>query len=151
MRKIAMILLFSLPLFSGFFPQTVHTSISKITKDTIVLTKAFPIKGMSGAVIHRYSDDLKAITNRLVQTSSTQVTLLKENIIHHNALPTINTAIKVRDKVIGGYLYHNVLLLAPDAKSYAEVTSKYKKTGFILIFLLFFLLPKVILHLRKQI
>lgn len=127
MRKIAMILLFSLPLFSGFFPKTVHTSIAKVTQDTIVLTRAFPVKGMSGAVIHRYSDELKAITNRLVQTSSSHVTLLEDNIIHHNALPTINTAIKVRDKVIGGYLYHNVLLLAPDAKSYTKVTSKYKK------------------------
>ena len=122
-----MVLLFSLPLFSGFFPKTLHTSISKVTQDSIVLARTFPVKGMSGVVIHRYSSELKAITHRLVQTSSSNVALLKGDIIHHNALPTINTAIKVRDKVIGGYLYHNVLLLAPDAKSYAKVTSKYKK------------------------
>jgi len=127
MRKIAMVLLFSLPLFAGFFPQTMHTSISKVTKDSVLLSKAFPTKGMSGVLIHRYSDELKAITNRLIQTLPAHAQLLKGDIIHHNSLPTINTAIKVGDKVIGGYLYHNVLLLAPDAKSYAKVTSQYKK------------------------
>jgi hypothetical protein len=132
MRKTVIVLLFSLPLFTltgfaGFFPKTVQTSIAKVTKDSVVLNKAFLVKGMSGVVVHRYSDELKAITHRLVQTSATQVSIIEGDIIHHNSLPTINTALKVRDKVIGGYLYHNVLLLAPDAKSYTKVTSQYKK------------------------
>lgn len=128
MRKIAIVLLFSLPLFAGFFPQTVHTSISKVTsKNTVILKQSFPLNGMTGVVVHRYSDELKAITSRLVQTSPARAKLLKGAIIHHEALPTINTAVKVGDKVIAGYLYHNVLLLAPDAQSYAKVTSQYSK------------------------
>jgi len=127
MRKIAIFLLFSLPLLAGFFPQTVHTSISKVTKDSVVLKKAFPVNGMSGVVVHRYSDELQAITNRLIQASSTHIKLIEGDIIEHDALPTINTAVKAGDKVIGGYLYSNVLLLAPDAKTYAKVTSKYQK------------------------
>lgn len=127
MRKIAISLLFSLPLFAGFFPQTVHTSISKVTKGSVVLKKAFPVNGMSGVVVHRYSPELKAITNRLTQISQANVKLVEGDIIEHDALPTINTAVKAGDKVIGGYLYSNVLLLAPDAKTYAKVTSYYKK------------------------
>jgi len=127
MRKIAIFLLFSLPLLAGFFPQTVHTSISKVTKDSMILKKAFPVNGMSGVVVHRYSDELQAITNRVIQASSTHLKLIEGDIIEHNALPTINTAVKAGDKVIGGYLYSNVLLLAPDAKTYAKVTSQYKK------------------------
>jgi hypothetical protein len=127
MRKIAIVILFSIPLFAGFFPQTVHTSISKVSKNRVLLNKPFPIKGMSGVVIHKYSDELKAITNRIVQTSLAQAELVEGDIVHHDAIPTINTAVKVGDRVIGGYLYHNVLLLAPDAKSYAKVTSQYNK------------------------
>ncbi len=127
MRKIAISLLFSLPLFAGFFPKTVHTSISKITKDSVILNKKFPINGMSGVVIHRYSDELQAITHRVIQISQANVKLVEGDIIEHDALPTIKTAVKAGDKVIGGYLYSNVLLLAPDAKTYAKVTSKYQK------------------------
>ena len=127
MRKIALIALSSLPLFAGFFPQTVHTSISKVTAKSVVLKSAFPVNGMSGVVVHDYGNDLKAITSRIVQNSSGKVTLLDSNIVHHNELPTINTNVSTTDKVIGGYLYHNVLLLAPNAETYAKITSIYDR------------------------
>jgi len=127
MRKIALIALSSLPLFAGFFPQTVHTSISKVTDTSVVLKSSFPVNGMSGVVVHDYGNDLKAITSRIVQNSSGKVTLLDSDIVHHNELPTINTAVSNADKVIGGYLYHNVLLLAPDAETYAKLTSIYDR------------------------
>ncbi|MCF6243892.1 MAG: plasminogen-binding N-terminal domain-containing protein [Sulfurovum sp.] len=127
MRKIVIALLISLPLFAGFFPNTVYTTVSKATQDSISLKKPFPVQGMSGVIIHKYSEDLKAITHRLVQPSHGKVNLLKGDIIHHDSLPTINTSVKRGDKVIGGYLYHNILLFAPDAKTYARVTSRYHK------------------------
>lgn len=127
MRKIALITLLSLPLFSGFFPQTVHTSISKISDKSVSLNSTFPASGMSGVVVHDYGNELEAITSRVVQNASGTVTLLNTDIIHHDELPTIKTAIKAGDKVIGGYLYNNVLLLAPDAETYAKITSQHSK------------------------
>lgn len=128
MFKIAFIALISVPLFAGFFPQTVHTSIKSVNGNAITLNSKFPINGMTGAVIHNYGNDLTAITSRLTQTSSKgEAVLLDADVIDHEALPSIKTAVSPKDKVIGGYLYNNVLLLAPDAETYAKITSSNKK------------------------
>lgn len=128
MRKIALISLLSLPLFAGFFPQTVHTSIKSVKGKTITLNSEFPVNGMSGVVIHNYGNGLTAITSRIVQTSTDGSTsLLNADILHHEELPTIKTAVAPGDKVIGGYMYNNVLLLAPDANTYAKITSLHDK------------------------
>jgi hypothetical protein len=128
MLKIALIALTALPLFAGFFPSTVHTSISSVSGNSISLRSSLPVTGMSGVVIHNYGNDMKAITSTLMQTSPGKATLLVNDTIIHDTLPTIKTAVRAGDKVIGGYLYSNVLLLAPDADTYARITSSTKKT-----------------------
>ena len=128
MRKIALVALLCLPLFAGFFPKTVHTSVKSVNGNSVTLNKKFPIDGMSGIVIHNYGNDLTAITTRVAQTSNGSASLVTTNILHHENLPTINTAVSPKDKVIGGYLYENVLLLAPDADTYAKIVSQHDKT-----------------------
>ena len=128
MRKIALITLLSLPIFAGFFPQTMHSSIKSVNGASIMLKSKFPVNGMSGVVIHNYGNGLNAVTSRIAQTNSDgSTTLISPDIIHHEELPTIKTAVKVGDKVIGGYLYQNILVLAPDADSYAKITASYNK------------------------
>ena len=128
MRKIALFILSALPLFAGFFPPTVHTSVSASNGTDIKLSKPFPVNGMSGVVIHNYGNDLKAITGYIAQVSSDGSSkLITKEIIHHEKLPTIKTQIFSGDKVIGGYLYDNVLLLAPDADTYARVKKEAHK------------------------
>jgi len=127
MYKVALIALLSLPLCAGFFPQTVHTSIKSVKGSTITLDSKFPVGGMSGVVIHNYGNDLTAITSRITQTADGSASLLNADILQHDELPTIKTAVAPGDKVIGGYMYNNVLLLAPDANTYAKITSLYDK------------------------
>ena len=119
--------LLALPLFAGFFPQTVHTSIVKITGKTSFLKNPLPVAGMSGVIIHNYGNDMHAITNYIVQKDQKNLSLIEEVTIDHDKLPTIKTAVSIGDKVIGGYLYNNVLLLAPDAQTYAKITSQHAK------------------------
>lgn len=127
MYKILLFTLLSLPMFAGFFPQTVETSVKAIEANSIYLNSSFPKDGMSGIVIHSYGNDNKAITTRIVQTSSNKAQIIHSDILHHDKLPTINTPIKIKDKVIAGYLYNNVLLLAPNANTYKRITSQYSK------------------------
>ena len=115
MLKIALFALLSLPLLAGFFPKTVHTSIKSVEGKNITLKSAFPIQGMSGVVIHNYGNDLTAITHRITQPSKGKAQLISADVLHHDELPTIKTSAVAGDKVVGGYLYDNVLLLAPDA------------------------------------
>ncbi len=127
MTKIALILLSALPLFAGFFPSSVHTSIASVKGNALTLRSSFPANGMSGIVIHNYGSDLQAITAYIAQTSPGQAKVISRDIIHHDELPTIKTPVRAGDKVIGGYLYQNVMLLAPDAETYAKITSSYTK------------------------
>ena len=128
MQKIALIVLLAFPLFAGFFPNTVQTSIKSADANAIKLNSNFPVNGMSGVVIHAYENGLNAITSRIAQTSSDgSAQLINADVIQHDALPTIKTPVKPGDKVIGGYLYNNVLVLAPDADSYAKVVKSYNK------------------------
>jgi len=128
MHKIALFALLSLPIFAGFFPATVNTTVAAVNGNSISLSRPFPVTGMSGIIIHKYAKEFSAITNRLVQTSSKgTATLLENDIIHHEELPTIKTGITRGDKVIGGYLYRNVLLLAPDADTYAKTTASHNR------------------------
>ena len=128
MLKIALIALTALPLFAGFFPPTVHTSITSVAGDRVSLRSPLPVNGMSGVLIHDYGNSLNAITTYLTQTSSDgNAKLIAKDIMYHESLPTINTAVSTGDKVIGGYLYNNVLLLAPDARTYAKITSAHSK------------------------
>jgi len=132
MRKIALIaflsLLLSLPMFAGFFPKVVHTSIKSVEGDSFTLKKKLPIVGMSAVVVHDYGNDLHAITAHVVQNANNaSVSLVSRDILHHDELPTIKTAIIPGDKIIAGYMYSNVLLFAPDADTYAKITSSYNK------------------------
>jgi len=127
MRKIAIMTLLTLPLFAGFFPKTVHTSISKITNGSVSLLSSFPLNGMSGVVVHKYENNLEAITGHIMQDASGKPRLLTRGIIPHDKLPTVKTAVKLGDKVIGGFLYSNVLVLAPNAQTYTKLTSLYDK------------------------
>jgi len=127
MRIIVLFTLLALPLLAGFFPKTVYTSVKSVQGDNIILKSPFPIQGMSGVMIHNYGNDLTAITHRLTQTSSKgNAKLVAADVLHHDELPTIKTPAVAGDKVIGGYLYNNVLLLAPDADTYARITAQYK-------------------------
>jgi len=128
MRNLALFMLAALPLFAGFFPPTVHTTVSTSNGTTLQLAKPFPVNGMSGIVIHNYGNNLKAATGYIEQTAAAgKAKLITKEIVHHEALPTIKTPVTKGDKIIGGYLYDNVMLLAPDADTYAKITKATSK------------------------
>lgn len=128
MLKIALMALATLPLFAGFFPSTVQTSISAVEKNNISLRSILPVNNMSGVVIHNYGNEFEAIVSYLIQTSPEGTGILIDtDMIHHDELPTIKTAVSPGDKVIGGYLYNNVLLLAPDANTYSKIIASHSK------------------------
>lgn len=128
MLKIVLSVFIALPLFAGFFPSTVHTTVASVTDKKISLKSPLPVNGMSGIIVHRYDDSVKAVTGYFTQTTSGgEASLVQYDNIYHDALPTVKTSVKAGDKVIGGYLYDTVMLLAPDADTYAKITSSHQK------------------------
>jgi hypothetical protein len=116
----------SIALMADFFPRTINTTVSGVNGETVTLKSKLPI-GMSGIVIHGYGGDLKSITAIIKQTSANEAKIIGKGLVAHENLPAPKTKIKAGDKVIGGYLYDNVLVLAPNADVYNEVTSSYDK------------------------
>ena len=116
----------SIALMADFFPRTINTTVSGVNGDMVTLKSKLPI-GMSGIVIHGYGGDLKSITAIIKQTSANETKIIGKGLVAHENLPAPKTKIKAGDKVIGGYLYDNVLVLAPNADVYNEVTSSYDK------------------------
>lgn len=127
MIKIVMAILFSLPLFADLFPATTQSTILNINNNTLQISPSFPVNGMSGVIIHTYKDGTSAATTAVAQNENGILTILDKQLMEDSSLPRIATKIAVGDKVIGGYLYNNVLLLAPNENVYNEITSKYKK------------------------
>ncbi len=131
MRIIALTFILStlsiVPLLADFYPPTVERSIVNIKKKSVTLNQGFPSKGMSGVVIHNYGDNLEAITSYLRYEGGKRATSISNEPITHNELPTVKSKVHSRDKVIGGYLYKNILLLAPDANTYAKIIASANK------------------------
>jgi hypothetical protein len=128
MRTVFVAFLLSiLPLMADFYPSTVQSGVAGIKGGSISLTGAFPAKGMSGIIIHNYGKDLQAITSYMRYNGGKSGTLIKNEPIQHDELPAVKPKVRVHDKVIGGYLYNNILLLAPDANTYARITGSANK------------------------
>ena len=127
MRKIILLAIISLPLFAGFFPQTKTTYVASVSGKNIKLKSSLGRDGMSGIVVHKYGNDLSSITTSVIQTNGNIVTFLNKDILSHDELPSVKTNVKAGDKVIGGYLYNTVLVLAPSAKVYDKITSSSNK------------------------
>lgn len=128
MRKFILVTIISLPLFADFFPATTESTIANTQNNTLQLSSPFAANGMSGIVIHTYDQGFRAATTYIVQTSSNGSTkMLNKPFMESSNLPNIATKVAPGDKVIGGYLYDNVLLIAPDETTYENITSKYNK------------------------
>ena len=108
-------------------PEPIQTTIkSIISGDTIQLANSVP-QGVSGVVVHDYGNGLSAITHSVISSQEGRATILPYKAILHQNIPTVKTEAKVNDKVILGGFYNNALLIAPDARSYANITKTFKK------------------------
>jgi len=118
-------------LFAGFFPKSVTTSVASVDGETIYLKRSLGREGMSGALIHNFRD-IEAMTGYLMQTGKpNEAKLVLKNVIKHDKLPSIKTPPQKGDKVIGGYLYGNVMAIAPDMTTYDNIVKAYpSKTWF---------------------
>jgi len=127
MNKIILMVLSTFVLMAIDLPQPIKTTIKSINNNSQVsLANSIP-KGRSGIVIHSYGNGLFAITHTAISQGGTKATIGSYNMLKHENLPTIKTAIKQGDQVIFGNLYDNILLIAPNEQSYSSITKSIKK------------------------
>jgi hypothetical protein len=83
---------------------------------------------VSGIVVHGYGNGLSAITHTIISQGAGKATLKPYSILSHKKLPSIKTVAKKGDRVLFGNFYNNVLLIAPNRRSYREITKSFKKS-----------------------
>ncbi len=130
MRIVAFTLILLISTISSmaqFYPPTVSSKVNSIKGNNISLSNSFPKKGMSGVVIHNYGSELTAISSYLIYRGGKKARLHSFEPIIHGELPTVKSNVKVGDRVIAGYLYKTILLLAPDSSTYSRITSSASK------------------------
>ncbi len=114
-------------LTADFYPSSQTSEVKSFNGNKITLTKPFSHKGMSGIVIHNFGSELQAISNYITYQGRNSATTVGFEPILHQELPAVKPKVRVKDKIIGGYLYNNILLLAPDFDTYNRITSSAKK------------------------
>jgi len=128
MKKILFFIVFTmLSLFADGLPNSIKSSVTNVSNDTIQLSSNIPA-GMSGIVIHNYGNGLSAITHAALSLGNGQASIQAYTAIAHPNIPTVQTAVQKNDTVIFGYFYQNALLIAPNQATYRQVTQKFKRT-----------------------
>jgi len=127
MKKIILLVLATYSLMANTLPQRIETTIKSIHGDTIQLAQNVSA-GMSGLIVHDYGNGLSAITHSVISTQNGNAKILPYRAILHENIPTVKTEAKINDKVILGNFYNNALLIAPDARSYSNITKNFNKT-----------------------
>ena len=126
MKTILVLLFTSYMLLADALPQRIETSIKSVNHKQIQLNSSVPA-GMSGIVVHNYGNGLIAITHAVVTQGDRKAKIVPYSAISHENIPSVQTEAQANDKVILGNFYNNVLLIAPDAKSYSNITKRFKK------------------------
>lgn len=127
MKKLLFLVLLSYALMANSLPQTIQTQVATvINSNEIQLAHAVP-KGMSGIIVHDYGNGLSAITHSLVSQEGAKAKIFAYTDIKHNNIPTIQTAPQSNDRVILGNFYNNALIIAPNARTYTNITKTFKK------------------------
>ena len=128
MKKLLLLLVTTYALMANSLPQSVSTTVSNINNDgSIQLSSSVP-KGMSGVIIHNYGNGLTAITHSIITQEGAKATVLPYTAMTHKNIPNIQTDVKVNDQVILGNFYNNVLLIAPNARSYENISKSFQRT-----------------------
>lgn len=128
MKKIVFFILFSsLSLWADGLPNSIQTSVQKVSNGNIELSSNVPA-GMSGIVIHNYGNGLQAITHDCVSVGANQAKASAHNAISHKNIPSIQTTIKEGDTIVFGRFYQNALIIAPNQITYQQVAQKFNRT-----------------------
>jgi len=116
----------STSLFGSTLPSSKKLSIASIKDKKISLSSPLKYNYMSGVVIHKYSKSLSSVVGYIVQEPQ-GVRMLELDAFNQDAIPTATKLIAKGDRVIAGYLYNNMLIIAPNEKSYESIHSRFRK------------------------
>ena len=125
MKKILLIFvtLFS-TLIANFIPPKTYTNVSFVNGDTITMANSFAKTGMSGLVLRQINGVNYALVY-VKQIAPNKAVIIDKDPLGGKNLANIKPKVKVGDRVIGGFLYDKVMVLAPNRDTFVNIQNRF--------------------------
>ena len=114
------ILSFIMPIFALIIPNTTYNSVTNIHNNTIFLSSNSGIYNQSGVVI-REVGGRDYIVAYIKKVDKNRAKIIDKDPIDGNPLANIKPTVKVGDRVIFGFLYDKVVILAQNKELYNSI------------------------------
>ena len=124
MRALLYFLAFSFFAIAGFIPSKTYTQVVAVNGDRITMAEPFALNGMSGLVVRNLSTGRYALVY-VKQIAPKEAVVIDTNPLNAKGLAKIKPVVKVGDRVIGGFLYDKVMVLAPNRSSYINIQNRF--------------------------
>ena len=125
MKKVILIFVTLLStLFANFIPPKTYTSVTSVNGDTITMSNSFAKNGMSGLVLRQINGVNYALVY-VKQTGQNRAVIIDKDPLGGKNLANIKPQIKVGDRVIGGFLYDKVMVLAPNKDTFVNIQNRF--------------------------
>ena len=111
-------------LIANFIPPKTYTSVSAVSGNTITMANSFAKNGMSGLVLRQINGVDYALAY-VKQTAKNRAVVIDTDPLGGKNLANIKPQIKVGDRVIGGFLYDKVMVLAPNRDTFVNIQNRF--------------------------
>ena len=123
-RVFVLLVTFSIVLFANFVPAKTYTTVTAVNGDRITMQNSFAINGMSGLVIRQLPAGEFALVT-VKQTAPKQAVIIDKDPLGGKNLANLKPIPKVGDKVVGGFMYNKVMVLAPNRDTFINVQNRF--------------------------
>ena len=125
MKKLVSIFtLFIMTLTASFVPPKTYTTVTSVNGNKIQMANSFAYNGMSGLVTRTLANGDFALVY-VKQTAPNQAVIVDKDPLGGKNLANLKPIPKVGDKVIGGFLYDKVMVLAPNRDTFVNIQNRY--------------------------
>ena len=123
-RVISILVTLSLTLMASFIPSKTYTTVTSVNGDTVTMANSFALNGMSGLVLRHLSTGDYALVY-VKQIAPKKAEIIDKDPLGGKALANIKPIPKVGDRVIGGFLYSKVMVLAPNRDTFVNIQNRF--------------------------
>jgi len=123
-RLLTLFLLMFNTIFALNIPQTSYSTITQVNGNAITLQNSLGANGTSGVIV-RNVGGRDYILAYIKQVSPNKAVIIDSDPIDGNPLANIKPIAKVGDRVIGGFLYSKVMILAPNRDDFNALQSSF--------------------------
>ena len=124
MRFATIFILTILTINANLIPQKSYGSVEEVTSSNIKVSNLIAKDGMSAAVVRSFPNGKELIVSYIMKKGS-RVVVIDKDPLDGRGLARPKALVKVGDKVISGFLYDKVMILANNKENFYNIQSQF--------------------------